>query len=170
MLDTYSSYFLASSAASAGVIRLLFVALTIANLAGADERTRTRRDTLAASAFVQLLDAFFVSTASLAGDVFIFAGASAVMAGFGLWSHSRLLPRVIRSGNWSRDAPGRAQNIAFPLSSICVYLLQLGFALGLFFAPRDASLLRLAVLIGIGIYAGALARSWEIASKLGSRS
>ncbi len=169
MLDAYSSFFVASSAASAAFIGLLFVALTIANLETADDRTRTRRDTLAGSALVQLLDAFFVSTASLAGDLYIFASMSVVMAGLGLWAHSRLIPRVIRSGNWSRGAPGRAQNIALPATSLVVYLLQLGFAAGLFLTPHNPGLLRLAVLIAMGLYAGALARSWEIASKLGAR-
>jgi hypothetical protein len=169
MLDTYSSFFVASSAASAAFIGLLFVALTIANLDSAAERTRARRDTLAGSAFVQLLDAFFVSTASLAGNLQIFAGMSVVMAGLGLLSHSRLIPRVIRSGNWSRGAPGRRANIALPVSSILVYLCQLGLAAGVLLDPNNALLLRLAVLIAIGLFAGALARSWEIASRLGSR-
>lgn len=168
MLEIYSSFFVASSAASAAFIGLLFVALTIANLDSGEERTRTRRDTLAGSAFIQLLDAFFVSTASLAGDLNIFAGVSVVMAGLGLWSHGRLIPRVIRSGNWARGAPGRAQNIALPLTSILVYVLQLGSAASLFLTPTNPGLLRLAVLIAMGLYAGALARSWEIASKLRS--
>ena len=59
MLETYSSFFAASSAASAAFIGLLFVALTIANLDTTDVRARTeRRDTLAGSSFVQLLNAF----------------------------------------------------------------------------------------------------------------
>ena len=90
------------------------------------------------------------------------------MAGLGLLSHSLLIPRVIRSGNWSHGAPARTRNIALPLTSIVVYLLQLGLAASLFLAPHNPALLRLAVLSLLGVYAGALARSWEITRDLGT--
>jgi len=162
VLDAYSAFFVASSGASAAFIGLLFVALTIADQSKRDDRTKARRDALAGASFAQLLDAFFVSIVSLAGDVKVFAGASVAMALIGLWATSQLLPRVIRTGNWSHTAAHQKRNIALPVASIGVYLLQLVSAAGLLFSPQNSVLLRIAVLVQVGLYAGALLRSWEI--------
>jgi hypothetical protein len=168
MLDSYTSFFIASSAASAAFLGLLFVSLTVANVTSTDHRARARRETLAGSAFLQLLDAFFVATTSLAGNLYIFAGVSVLMACIGLYGHSRLLPRAIRAGNWARGAPARVPNIVLPLESIAVYSSQLVLSASLFLAPSNPGLLRLAVLIDLGLYASALARAWEITRDLKS--
>ena len=162
MLERYSNFFIASAGASAAFIGLLFVSLTIADTAERDERARTNRDALAGSAFVQLLDAFFVSIGGLADEVRIFAGLGVGMAILGLWTTSRLLPGVIRAGNWARNAPVRTSNIALPIASIVVYALQLVFAIGVLFYPDNSALLRLSVLVLLGLYAGAVARAWKI--------
>lgn len=162
MLDDYSNYFVASTGASAALIGLLFVSLTIADAATSDERARTNRDALAGSAFAQLLDAFFVSLAGLAGEARVFAGIAAGMAVFGLFVTSQLLPEVIRAGNWARSSPVRTGNILMPVTSILVYALQLAFAIGVLLAPNNSALLRLSVLVMLGLYAGAIARAWKI--------
>ena len=162
MLDRYSNFFLASAGASAAFIGLLFVSLTVADIGDRDQRARTNRDALAGSAFMQLLDAFFVSMGGLADEVRIFAGLGAAMAVFGLWTTSRLLPGVIRAGNWARTSPVRTTNIVFPVASIVVYVLQLAFAIGLLFSPDNPALLRLSVVVLLGLYAGAVARAWKI--------
>ena len=162
VLDRYSNFFLASAGASAAFIGLLFVSLTIVDTGEHDQRARTNRDALAGSAFAQLLNAFFVSMAGLADEVRIFAGVSAAMAVFGLWTTSRLLPGVIRAGNWARTSPVRTTNIVFPIASIVVYALQLAFSLGVLFSPDNSALLRLSVVVLLGLYAGAVARAWKI--------
>jgi hypothetical protein len=162
VLHQYSNFFVASTAASAGFIGLLFVSLTIADTREPDDRTRTNRDALAGSAFTQLLDAFFVSLGGLAREPHIFAGLGVGMAIFGLWTTSRLLPGVIRSGNWARDAPFRTSNIVMPTASILVYALQLAFATGVLLYTTNSVLFRLAVLVVLGLYAGAVARAWKI--------
>jgi hypothetical protein len=162
VLDQYSNFFVASSAASASFIGLLFVSLTIVDSRELDERTRTNRDALAGSAFTQLLDAFFVSLGGLAGETYVYGGLGVAMAIFGLWTTSRLLPGVIRSGNWSRDAPFRTSNILMPTVSILVYVLQLAFAIGVVLYDSNSVLLRLTVLVMLGLYGGAVARAWKI--------
>jgi hypothetical protein len=162
VLDDYSNYFVASTGASAALIGLLFVSLTIADAATSDERARTNRDALAGSAFAQLLDAFFVSLGGLAGEARVFAGIAAGMAVFGLFVTSQLLPEVIRAGNWARNSPVRTGNILMPITSIIVYALQLVFAIGVLLAPNNSALLRLSVLVMLGLYAGAIARAWKI--------
>jgi hypothetical protein len=162
VLERYSNFFLASAGASAAFIGLLFVSLTIADTGERDQRARTNRDALAGSAFAQLLDAFFVSIGGLADEVRIFAGLGVGMAILGLWTTSRLLPGVIRSGNWARNAPVRTSNIVLPSASIAVYVLQLVFSLGVLFYPDNSALLRLSVVVLLGLYAGAVARAWKI--------
>jgi hypothetical protein len=162
VLDDYSNFFIASAGASAAFIGLLFVSLTIADTGERDERARTNRDALAGSAFAQLLDAFFVSIGGLADEVRVFAGLGVGMAVFGLWTTSRLLPGVIRAGNWARNAPVRTSNIVLPIASIVVYVLQLVFAIGVLFYPDNSALLRLSVIVLLGLYAGAVARAWKI--------
>ena len=162
MLDQYANFFIASTGASAAFIGLLFVSLTIADTGESDERARTNRDALAGSAFAQLLNAFFVSIGGLAGEVRVFAGLAAGMAILGLWVTSRLVPGVVRSGNWSRNSPLRTSNIVMPITSILVYVLQLVFATGVFLFPDNSALLRLSVLVILGLYAGAAARAWKI--------
>jgi hypothetical protein len=162
MPDTYSNFFLASAGASAAFIGLLFVALTIAKQEQRDDRARTRRQSLAASSFALLLDAFFVSLSGLAADVYVFASISLGVAAFGLLVTSRHLPRAIRSGNLSRGASARTVNILLPTTSILTYVLQLVFATGVLLYPHNSDLLRLSVLVSLGLYGGALARAWEI--------
>jgi len=162
VLDRYSNFFLASAGASAAFIGLLFVSLTIADTGEQDPRARANRDALAGSAFAQLINAFFVSMGGLTDEVRIFAGLGAAMAVFGLWTTSRLLPGVIRAGNWARMSPVRTTNIVFPVASIVVYVLQLAFAIGLLIYSDSSALLRLSVVVLLGLYAGAVARAWKI--------
>jgi hypothetical protein len=162
VLDRYSNFFLASAGASAAFIGLLFVSLTIVDTEESDQRARANRDALAGSAFSQLINAFFVSMGGLTDEVRIFAGLGAAMAVFGLWTTSRLLPGVIRAGNWARTSPVRTTNIVFPVASIVVYVLQLAFAIGLLIYSDSSALLRLSVVVLLGLYAGAVARAWKI--------
>jgi len=162
VLDSYANFFIASAGASAAFIGLLFVALTIAAAEERDERAKANRDALAGSSFTQLLDAFFVSLGGLAGEVHIFALLGAGMAIVGLSITSRLLPGVIRAGNWARNSPVRTSNILMPVTSIVVYVLQFVFAMGLLFFPDNSALFRLSVLVLLGLYAGAIARAWKI--------
>jgi hypothetical protein len=162
VVDRYANFFVASTAASAAFIGLLFVALTIADTSQLEDRARTNRDALAGSAFAQLLAAFFVSMGGLVGEVHIFAALSIGLAVFGLWTTSQLLPEVVRSGSWSQASPVRTSNIVMPITSIVVYTLQLAFGVGLLFFTDNSVLLRLSVLVILGLYAGAVARAWKI--------
>lgn len=162
MLDHYSNFFVASSGSSAAFIGLLFVALTIANQGQPESEIMTRRQSLAASAFALLLDAFVVSLGGLAGDLDVLAALILVMACFGLLVTSRHLPRAIRAGNWARGSPGRMMNIVLPMTSIPSYLTQVGLAIWLLANPGDVDALRATVLVTLTFFGGALGRAWEI--------
>jgi hypothetical protein len=163
-LDIFANFFIASASASAAFTGLLFVAITVVNLERSDTRTKARITALAGSSFALLVDAFFVAIIGLTVGVTIFAIANVVMALFGLFVTSQLLPAVIRAGNFARDAPHRYRNIALPMASITTYLLQIGFGAAVVFLPSNAVLVHLLVLIALGLYAGALSRAWEITS------
>ena len=164
MLDTFTNFFIASAGASAAFIGLLFVAITVVNLEKADARTSARINALAGSSFALLIDTFFVAVIGLALGVTSFAISNVVMALFGLFVTSQLLPAVIRAGNFGREAPHRYRNIALPVASITVYLSQIVFGIVVFVLPSSTVLVRVLVLLSLGLYAGALARAWEIMS------
>jgi hypothetical protein len=64
----YESFFGASAGASAAILGLLVVAVSIVNADDADPTTRELRTVLAGSAFVVLVDIFFVSIVALTGE------------------------------------------------------------------------------------------------------
>jgi hypothetical protein len=165
MLDIFTNFFIASAGASAAFIGLLFVAITVVNLETSDTRTKARISALAGSSFALLVDAFFVAIMGLTVGVTIFAVSNIVMAAVGLIVTSQLLPAAIRAGNFAPQAPHRYRNIALPVASITVYLLQIGCGIVVFFLPSNTALVRLLVLLALGLYAGALARAWEIMSE-----
>jgi hypothetical protein len=165
MVETYANFFIASAGASAAFSGLLFVAIVVVNTEELDVRTRARVQALSGSAYAHLIDAFVVAMVSLTGDATGFAIANAVMALFGLLVMSQLLPPVIRAGNFARHAPHRTSNIVLPVVSICVYLLQMGFGITILARLPSTDFVRLLVLLNLGLYAGALARAWEITKR-----
>src|SRR5580704_2956494 len=113
MLAHYQTFFAASAGASAAILGLLVVAVSVVNADDTDAKTRERRTVLAGSAFLALVDAFFVSIIALTGGAAIFGASNLAMALVGLLSTSRLIPRAKRAGNFSRGFPTRRLNIVF---------------------------------------------------------
>jgi hypothetical protein len=162
ILDQYSNLFVASAGSAAAFIGLLFVALTIANQSQTSSEIMTRRQSLSASAFALLIDAFVVSIAGLAGDLNAFVAAMFLVATFGLLVTGRHLPRAIRAGNWQRGSFGRTANFVLPMTSIPTYLAQVGLGSWLLADSNNADVLRASVLLILALYAGALGRAWEV--------
>jgi hypothetical protein len=69
VVGDYESFFSASAGASAAILGLLVVAVSVVNADDADPRTRELRTVLAGSAFVVLVDIFFVSIVALTGGL-----------------------------------------------------------------------------------------------------
>ena len=65
MAGHYESFFSASAGASAAILGLLVVGVSVVNADDADPTTRELRTVLAGSAFVVLVDIFFVSIVAL---------------------------------------------------------------------------------------------------------
>jgi hypothetical protein len=158
----YENFFIASAGASAAILGLLVVAVSVVNADDADPTTRELRTVLAGSAYVVLVDIFFVSIVALTGGPVAFGLASLAMAAVGLLATRRLIPRAKRAGNFSRSSRSRNLNLAFATISVVGYSAQLGLAVALLTDTESAALQRALVLVIVVFYASALGRTWEV--------
>jgi hypothetical protein len=104
----YENFFVASAGASAAILGLLVVAVSVVNADDADPTTRELRTVLAGSAFVVLVDVFFVSIVALTGGSVVLGLSSVVMASVGLLATRRLIPRAKRAGGAPFAGHGRS--------------------------------------------------------------
>lgn len=162
LLGHYETFFAASAGASAAILGLLVVAVSVVNTDDADAKTRERRTVLAGSAFLALVDAFFVSLVALTGGAVVFGTSSLVMALVGLLATARLIKRAKGAGNFSRGFPTRRLNIVFAAISVGGYSIQLGLAIGLLADPQSSALQRALVLVIVALFGSALGRAWEV--------
>jgi hypothetical protein len=158
----YESFFAASAGASAALLGLLVVAVSVVNADDANPTTRELRTVLAGSAFVVLADIFFVSIVALTGGSVVFGLSSIAMAAVGLLATRRLIPRAKRAGNFSRSAGTRTLNIAFASFSVLGYSAQLGLAVALLANTDSVALQRALVFVIVAFYGNALGRAWVV--------
>jgi hypothetical protein len=159
----YESFFSTSAGASAAILGLLVVALSVVNADDANSTTRELRTVLAGSAFIALVDIFLVSIVALTGGTAVFAAASLAVAAIGLVATRRLIPRARRAGNFSRGLRARKVNIAFASFSVSAYSAQLGLAAALLANAQSAALQQALVLVIVALYCSALGRAWVVA-------
>jgi hypothetical protein len=162
VVGRYENFFIASAGASAAVLGLLVVAVSVVNADDADPRTRELRTVLAGSAFVVLVDIFFVSIVALTGGPVVLGLSSTAMAVVGLLATRKLIPRAKRAGNFARSSRTRQLNIAFASISVVGYSVQLGLGVALLANTNSAALQRALVLVIVLFYGSALGRAWEV--------
>jgi hypothetical protein len=158
----YENFFIASAGASAAILGLLVVAVSVVNADDANPTTRELRTVLAGSAFLALVDIFIVSIVALTGGSVVFGLSSLAMAIVGLLATRQLIPRAQRAGNFSRDSRSRTLNIAFATISVGVYSAQLSLAAALLANTRSAALQHALVLVIVALYCSALGRAWVV--------
>jgi len=158
----YESFFIASAGASAAILGLLVVAVSVVNADDANPTTRELRTVLAGSAFVALVDIFLVSMMALTGGSDVLGLSSLAMAAVGLVATWRLIPRAKRAGNFSRDSQNRELNIAFALFSAGCYSVQLGLGAALLADTSSAALQHALVVVIVALYCSALGRAWVV--------
>lgn len=117
---------------------------------------------LAGSAFVVLVDIFFVSIVALTGGSVVLGVSSIAMAIVALLATRRLIPRAKRAGNFSRSSRTRKLNLAFAAISVVGYSVQLGLGVALLTNTQSAALERALVLVIVVFYGSALGRAWEV--------
>ncbi len=158
----YESFFITSAGASAAILGLLVVAVTVVNADDDNEATRELRTVLAGAAFMALVDIFIVSIVALTGGSVVFGLSSLVMAAVGVLATRQLIPRARRAGNFSRVSRTRTLNIAFASISVVTYPLQLGLAVALLVNSQSSALQRALVLVIVALYCSALGRIWVV--------
>jgi hypothetical protein len=158
----YANFFIASAGASAAILGLLVVAVSVVNADDANPTTRENRTVLAGSAFVALVDIFIVSIVALTGGSIVFAVSSLAMAAVGLLATRWLVPRAKRAGNFSRSFRTRELNIAFASISVGGYSVQVGLAIALLVNTRSTVLQHALVLVLVALYCSALGRAWQV--------
>ncbi len=164
MITAYRDFFVASAGASAAFIGLLFVALSFIDSEKASDQVVAWRRIIATSSFSQLVNVFFVSLIGLLPDPHNLALAGCVMAVLGLYASVRLLPKTI-----NRERTGRTTPTVLGLIAVGVYVLELLTGIGLLNNPQNQKLLDYFILALVLLYAGALARAWEITGYKGHR-
>ena len=162
MVSHYGSFFITSAGASAAILGLLVVAVSVVNADDANPKTRELRNVLAGSAFLALVDIFLVSIVALTGGSVVFGLSSLAMAAVGIVATTRLIPRAMRAGNFSRGFRARNLNIAFASISAAVYPVQLGLAVALLADTRSATWEHALVLVIVALYCSALGRAWVV--------
>ena len=158
----YESFFITSAGASAAILGLLVVAVSVVNADDANPTTRELRTVLAGSAFVALVDIFLVSIVALTGGSVVFGLSSLAMAAVGLVATRQLIPRARRAGNFSRGFRARNLNIAFASISVLAYSVQLVFAVALLANTKSTALRQALVLVIVALYCSALGRAWVV--------
>jgi hypothetical protein len=158
----YESFFITSAGASAAILGLLVVAVSVVNADDENPTTRELRTVLAGSAFVALVDIFLVSIVALTGGSVVFGLSSLAMATVGLLATRRLIPRAKQAGNFSRGLRARKLNIAFASASVGAYSLQLGLAVALLANTQSAALQDALILVIVALYCSALGRTWMV--------
>jgi hypothetical protein len=162
VVGRYEDFFVASAGASAAILGLLVVAVSVVNADDSNPTTRENRTVLAGSAFVGLVDIFIVSIVALTGGSVDLALSSLAMAAVGLFATRRLVPRAKRAGNFSRGFRTRKLNIAFASVSAGGYAVQLGLAVALLADTQSTALQHALVLVIVVLYCSALGRTWEV--------
>ncbi len=162
MVGHFEDFFIASAGASAAILGLLVVAVSVVNADDANPTTRELRTVLAGSAFVALVDIFLVSIVALTGGPLALGLSSLAMGFIGLLATRRLIPRAMRAGNFSRDSRTRELNIAFASISVVAYTVQFGLAIALLADNQSSALQRALVLVIVALYCSALGRAWVV--------
>jgi hypothetical protein len=158
----YENFFIASAGASAALLGLLVVAVSVVNADDGNPATRERRTVLAGTAFIALSDIFIVSIVPLTGGAIDFGLSSLTMAIVGLLTSKRLISRAKQAGNFSPKFQTGKLNIVFASISVGGYSVQLALAVALLANTQSATLQHALVLIIVALYCSVLGRAWEV--------
>lgn len=154
--DTYHDFFLASVGASAALIGLLFVAISLAPEGVFGTAATGERLTFAVSAFIALGNIFFISLAGLLP--FLNIGIPIVVAGSSGLVNTLLLVVDI----WQRRIRRGGRGRILLLGSLAIYVLQTWWGIELLRHPTRTSVLENVTSVLLVAYAVALARAWEL--------
>jgi hypothetical protein len=154
--DSYHDFFLASVGASAALIGLLFVAISVAPEHVFGSAAQGERFAFAVSAFIALGNIFFISLGALLP--FLNVGIAIVVAGgTALVNTLLLIPDL-----WQRRRGREARSWFLILGSLAIYVLEVWWGGALLGNPAQTSALENVTVVLLVAYAVALARAWEL--------
>lgn len=153
----YQTFFLASSGASAALIGLLFVGVSIAPERVFGSAADPRRQAQAVSAFSALANVFFISMASLVPSIVLGIVVS-VIGGVSALQLLGLLLRVRPGGNIIEAARG----VILFAASAAIYGTEIYLGLVLSAKPSESAALTGLLEVILGAYAIGLGRAWQL--------
>jgi hypothetical protein len=153
----FQPFFMASVGASAALIGLLFVSVSIAPERIFGAQSDPRRQAQALSAFSALANVFFISLSSLIPGIPI---GLVVMAVAGA-SSIQLLGLLVRVRGWHRDWITAIRGAILFVVSALVYGTELYVGLQLWRGPSTAAMVGLLEVL-LGAYGIGLGRAWQL--------
>lgn len=157
MPPDYSNFLVASTQASAALIGLLFVSVSIAPERVFGAQAEARRQGLAVSAFVALANVFFISFSGLIPNLYF--GALVIIAG--ALSASQLLALLVLWHDWRRERILIRSLSLFALSA-GIYGYEIAMGVRLLSHTADTGALTTLFGLLLGAYAIGLSRAWEL--------
>ena len=157
----YSNFLIASTGASAALMGLLFVSISIAPERVFGEAAQPGHRALALSSFTALANAFFISLSGLVPNVPF--GLFVIIASGIALSQSFLLLWGIRS--W-REQGRLFRGIVLVIAAFSIYGGELAVGVELYINAPDANanpaLITVLLQLLLGVFAMGLARAWEL--------
>ena len=153
----YQPFFMASVGASAALIGLLFVSVSIGPERIFGAQSDPRRQAQAVSAFSALANVFFISMSALIPGVLFGLVVVAVAAASSL----QLLGLLVRVGRWRVDWITAIRGAILVVVSAIIYGTELYLGLLLWTRPSSGALIGLLELL-LGAYAIGLGRAWQL--------
>jgi hypothetical protein len=153
----YQPFFTASVAASAALIGLLFVSVSVAPERIFGPEADPRRQAQAISAFSALANVFFISMSSLIPGVLL----GVVVTGVATASSVQLLGLLARVRSYRADLVTAIRGAILFLVSALVYGTELYLGILLWTRPSTGALIGLLQLL-LGAYAIGLGRAWQL--------
>ena len=153
----YANYFVASTGASAALMGLLFVSISIAPERVFGETAHAGNRALALSSFTALANAFFVSLSGLIphtsfGLYVIIASAIAL---------SQSLSLLLTAGRWRREGV-LLRAVTLFVAATAVYGSELVLGIELYVSNSNVGLIAVLLQVLLGVFAIGLARAWQL--------
>jgi len=153
----FDNFLVTSTTASAALIGLLFVSISIAPDRIFGERAEASRQAQALSSFTALTNIFFISFASLIPNITI----GIVVAVIAVPATVQTLGLLVLLPHWRAEGALRRGLFLF-LISLVVYGYEFVIGIHLWMVPSDTSALSGLLELILGVYAIGLGRAWEL--------
>lgn len=154
----FQTFFLASAGASAALIGLLFVGVSIAPERVFGKEADPRRQAQAMSAFSALANVFFISMASLIPGIVL----GAVVVVVGVVSSMQLLGLLVRVRQPAGNAVETARGVILFVASAAVYATEVFLGVALWTRTENAPALSGLLEVMLAAYAIGLGRAWQL--------